>query len=302
MRAAIRNGNSGEEPLTEAELSELVALLDWQRVMGADEALSETAIDRFELSAREERTHAPGLPQRALEPPRVLHPASPDVGLASAAIKTHRRPGENPIAQAMAEAERRAHAATTLAALADAYAAFDGCPLKFGANRFVFADGNPSAHVMIVGEAPGAEEDRLGRPFVGPAGQLLDKMFEAIDLSRTADDPAKALYITNTVAWRPPGNRQPTEEEIAVCRPFLLRHIALVKPRVLVALGNAALAALLGKQGITRLRGQLHQTAFGPVLASFHPSALLRRPEWKREAWADLLTLKAFLQDLERSP
>lgn len=262
-------------------------LLVWQVECGVTDALDEAPVDRFALSAAEAAAAASG--------PAASRPAGPERTAPAAASPP---PPAGPARDWAAEAARAAAAAPTLAALAEAYAAFDGCDLKPGARRFVFADGNPAARVLILGEGPGAEEDRAGLPFVGPAGQMLDRMFAAIGLRRDHPDPARALYITNTVPWRPPGNRQPTDDEIALLRPFVLRHIELAAPALVVAMGNAACQALLGRQGITRLRGAVHDGPFGPVLPMFHPSALLRRPEWKREAWADLLTLQARLREL----
>jgi uracil-DNA glycosylase len=158
----------------------------------------------------------------------------------------------------------------------------------------VFADGNPEARVMFVGEAPGADEDRQGLPFVGVSGQLLDRMLASIGLDR-----ATGFYITNIVFWRPPGNRTPTTNEIAVCLPFLERHIELVAPKVLVCLGGPSAKTLLGRaEGITRLRGQWHSYASprmaAPIdaMAVFHPAYLLRSPAHKREAWRDLLEIR----------
>lgn len=254
-------------------------LLAWQVEMGLTEALEDAPLDRFALSAAEAAAQAPTpAPARPAAPPPAAAPA-PETDWAARAQ------------QAAAEAEN-------LSALAEAFAAFDGCDLKPGARRFVFADGNPAARVMIVGEGPGQEEDRQGLPFVGPAGQMLDRMFAAIGMRRDHPDPARALYITNSVPWRPPGNRQPSDDEIALLRPFLLRHIQLADPAVLVLMGNAATQAVLGRQGITRLRGAFVQALGRPALPMFHPSALLRRPDWKREAWADLLTLQARLREL----
>jgi DNA polymerase len=177
-------------------------------------------------------------------------------------------------------------------------AAFDGCDLKRGARSFVFADGQPNARVMVIGEGPGREEDMRGLPFVGAAGQLLDRMFGAIGMRRDHPDPARALYITNTVPWRPEGNRTPTDAEIALLRPFLLRHIELADPAVLVLMGNAACQAVLETKGISRQRGQWAQALGRAALPMYHPSALLHRPELKRDAWADLLSLQARLREL----
>lgn len=188
-------------------------------------------------------------------------------------------------------------ACLTLEALQEALQAFEGCPLKQTALHTVFADGNPQASVMLVGEAPGADEDRLGRPFVGMSGQLLDKMFSRIGLSRTEN-----LYISNILPWRPPGNRQPTPSEITSCLPFIERHISLIKPKILVLVGGTACKALLrSTEGITRLRGKwvAYQNAYleTPLkaLAIYHPAYLLRSPAQKRYAWQDLLRLKEAL-------
>jgi DNA polymerase len=181
----------------------------------------------------------------------------------------------------------------TVAALAEAVAAFEGCDLKLTANRTVFADGNPEAKLMVVGEAPGADEDRLGLPFVGQAGKLLDRMLASIGLDRTT------AYITNIIYWRPPGNRNPTGAELAACLPFLERHIALVRPQVLMLAGGiSAKAVLATSEGITKLRGRwfsYEPPGMGRPVATravFHPAYLLRTPAAKREAWRDLIEVR----------
>ena len=183
----------------------------------------------------------------------------------------------------------------TLDELRTALTAFEGCELRRGAKNTVFADGNPAARVLILGEAPSREEDAEGRPLVGRPGQLLDLMFAAIGLSRTSPHPAQALYITNVMPWRPPQNRDPEPDEIAMMLPFVERHIALVNPDFIVCMGNAPCLALLGTKGILRLRGTWAQALGKPVLPMTHPDHLLRNPASKREAWADLLSLKARL-------
>jgi DNA polymerase len=151
---------------------------------------------------------------------------------------------------------------------------------------------------MIIGEAPGRDEDRQGKPFVGRAGQLLDRMFEALEMGREAPLSAQSIYITNVLPWRPPQNRDPLPEEIAMLGPFLQRHVEIVAPDVIVLMGNISCQAVLGRRGITRLRGNW-QEAFGkPVMPMFHPAYLLRQPGAKREAWADLLSLQAKLREL----
>lgn len=198
------------------------------------------------------------------------------------------------------EAVKLAQAAQSLEELKTAIAAFDGVALKNTATNLVFADGNPKAKVMLVGEAPGADEDRLGLPFVGVSGQLLDKILASIDLTRK-----ESVYISNILNWRPPGNRTPAPGEIDVSLPFIERHIQLVKPDILILCGGVAAKALLGRsEGITRLRKTWHnyipQTPElrenAPdikAIATFHPSYLLRTPAHKREAWTDMLMLKA---------
>jgi DNA polymerase len=244
------------------------ALLEWQVELGAVDAVQDTPVNRYEV------------------PAAVAKPKKVDAGTIVVEAKV----------DAVAEAERAAAGAGTLDELREAVAGFPHCELKKGARNLVFSDGVAGASVMLIGEAPGRDEDREGRPFVGRAGQLLDKMLGAIQMGR--QDAQAPVYITNVLPWRPPQNRDPKPEEIAMMRPFLLRHIALAQPKVLVIVGNWSCQALLGKRGITRLRGQWMQAADLPALPMFHPAYLLRSPEFKREAWADLLSLKAKLREL----
>lgn len=247
------------------------AALEWQLEMGVTETISETPINRFEQVAP---------PPKAGVAPGVPAPTVP----------VHAPPEVDPVA----EADAAARSAADLAGLKAAMAAYPHCELQKGARNLVFCDGVPGARVMIVGEAPGRDEDRIGKPFVGRAGQLLDRMLAAIDLGRDRDG-AQAVYITNVLPWRPPQNRDPKPDEIAMMLPFLKRHIALTKPEVLVVMGNISCQALLGKRGITRLRGQWSEAEGLPVIPMFHPAYLLRNPSAKREAWADLLDLHAHL-------
>ena len=259
------------------------ALLDWQAELGADEAIGDSPRDRYA-----EPAEAPfaGAARRPAAPAPARKPAAPAPAPAAPAI--------DPVA----EARHLAAAAHDLAALAEAEAGFEHCELKRGARNFVFADGNPAARVMILGEAPGRDEDIQGKPFVGRAGQLLDRMFAAIGLARASPDPANALYISNIMPWRPPGNRDPDPAEIAMMMPFVERHVALADPDVLVLMGNTPCAALLGKRGVLRLRGHWTQALGKPVLPMTHPAYLLRNPAAKREAWADLLSLRARLREV----
>lgn len=249
------------------------ALLEWQVELGVTDAVLAEPVDRFAHVETRQEAEAQTVVRQSVV--ATIADDGPD---------------------AVAEATRLAQGAQDLPALEDALRNFPHCELRRGARTCVFSDGNPKARLMIVGEGPGADEDRQGRPFVGKAGQLLDQMFAAIGLSRTSSDPKDSLYITNTVPWRPPANREPTPDELAMLRPFLLRHIELAAPEVLVLVGNVACAALLGKRGITKLRGHWTQAQGLPALPMTHPAYLLRSPEAKREAWADLLSLKARLQ------
>lgn len=253
-----------------------LAALRLQIEWGADEALEEAPINRMAARAAA-RTAAPALAAPLQAPAAAVTPAAP--------------------AQ---RAQDIAGAATSIEALRAAIAAFDGCALAATATNLVFADGNPQADLMLIGEGPGAEEDRVGRPFVGPSGQLLDRMFASVGLDRTQ------FLITNLIPWRPPGNRNPTDSEVLICLPFLLRHIALVRPKRLVLLGALATHAVLGaKGGITRLRGKWQNAAIPgldqpiPALPMLHPAYLLRNHGAKRDAWADLCNLRRKL-DSER--
>jgi uracil-DNA glycosylase len=282
-------------PLNTREREEALALLRWYIDMGADEAIGAAPANRLApLPTALPKPASAAAPM--IEPPRPRAvairsvAASPPPALAAS------------MADAAQSARRLAAGAESVATLAALIAGFEGCALKRTATNTVFADGNPAAPVMIIGEAPGADEDRIGRPFVGRAGQLLDRMLAAIGLDR------QSVLITNVVYWRPPGNRTPTTAEIASCLPFVLRHVSLVQPKILVLSGATAAGALLPQgQGITRLRGRWFDLAIpglaGPVptLPMFHPSFLLRTPERKREAWRDLLALRARLDELLRS-
>lgn len=263
------------------------ALLEWYLEAGADEAIGELPVDRYRAAAEAEKR----APQPRPAPPTADHTGPPMPPPVSP-------PREPPPLVARGEAARTAAevaaAATTLDALKTAFSAFNGCALKQTAMNFVFADGNPKGRLMFVGEAPGAQEDRQGLPFVGPAGQLLDKMLAAIGLER-----AKDAYITNMLPWRPPGNRQPTDAEIAACLPFTERHICLAAPEILILVGGTAAKTLLHtNQGIMRLRGRWFSyqgpgmDAPIPARALFHPAYLLRSPAQKREAWQDLIAIK----------
>jgi DNA polymerase len=270
--------------------------LRWHVEAGVDEAIGEQPVNRLDSA----RASAQG--QRARREPRREQPRAAASPVAEpAGRRTAPLPLSEP--QAPQPARRGAHAlaaaALTIEELKAAAAALEDCALKKTATNLVFADGNPEAPVMLVGEAPGAEEDLRGLPFVGKAGQLLDRMLAAIGLDR------RSAYITNIVFWRPPGNRQPTPQEIALCLPFVERHIELVAPEILVLLGGTAAKALLARNdGIMRLRGRWFEYATPglarpvPAIPTFHPAFLLRSPGQKRAAWLDLLEIRDRLRQI----
>lgn len=267
-----------------ADRNQLTALLDWYVAIGVDEAVGETPHDSFAPQAPAALRPAAGIPA----PPPRLPIVPPVTGIVRPLVSTSTE---------IAGARQLAEAAATLAELEAAVSSFDGCALRKTATHTVFADGVPHAPVMVIGEAPGADEDRLGKPFVGRSGQLLDRMLAAIGLSRESN-----VYITNILFWRPPGNRKPTEAEIAVCLPFVWRHIALGAPKVVLLSGGTATSAMLGRaEGITKLRGKWFDLAVPgqdrPIsaLTTYHPSFLLRTPVRKNETWRDLLELQSKL-------
>ena len=261
-----------------------LATLNWLIEAGADEAIGDIPQDRT-AAPPPATTPAPAA-IAAPVPSKPVPPTTPqtDGGLIS-------NDG------AVASARALASAAQTLDELRAALTAFDGCPLKQTAMNLVFADGNPQAKVMVIGEGPGANEDRQGLPFVGVSGQLLDRMLACIGLDRTT------TYITNVLFWRPPGNRAPTPGEIAACLPFVERHIELIDPDYLLLAGGISAKTLLGRnEGILKQRGRwAHYQHVGlsrpiPAMPSLHPAYLLRQPAQKRLAWRDLLALKAAIR------
>ena len=260
--------------MTSPARTALIHALQWHIDAGADEALADAPVDATAMPAL-----GALIPDAPLsEKPAAAAPATSPGGAASAIL----------------EAQKIAAAAASLDELRAALAAFDGLAIKKTATQMVFSDGNPAAPVMLVGEAPGADEDRLGRPFVGISGQLLDRMLAAIGLDRASN-----AYITNVINWRPPGNRAPSDSEIALSMPFVERHIELVNPAILVFVGGVSTKALMNTaQGITRLRGRwtdyqtAHMASPVPAMPLFHPAYLLRSPAQKALAWADLLAIR----------
>jgi DNA polymerase len=249
-----------------------IAALEWLVEMGADEVVLEASVDRFQSSLKPApKPAAPPMPPQARPAPA--------------------RPVQKDDAPALAAA------CQSLDDIIATLSRFDACPLKKTATNLVFCDGNPLADVMLIGEAPGTEEDIQGKPFVGRSGQLLDRMLKAIGLDRHAEEPAKAVFLSNVIFWRPPGNRKPTEQETQMCIPFIRRAIEIKQPKVIFCVGATSTHILTKRtDGILKLRGQWFDYDAGarkiPMLASLHPAYLLRQPAQKRLSWRDLLSLR----------
>ncbi|MEQ9225709.1 MAG: uracil-DNA glycosylase [Parvibaculum sp.] len=274
---------------------EAAALLAFYVEAGVADVFCDEPVNRYAL-ADERVSAAPSVPREdaprgtRADPRGETAPVAPPIRAAA--------PSAIPLEDAQAAESAREVAARcgTLDELRGALATFEGCPLRYTAKNLVFSDGNPKARVMLVGEAPGRDEDLQGLPFVGRSGQLLDRMLAAIGLDRTS------VYIANTLPWRPPGNRTPTPAEHAICMPFIERHIELAKPEVLVLLGGVSAKQLLRTDtGIMRLRGRWTTARIGerdiPALPTLHPAYLLRQPAQKQLAWRDLMALRQYLDE-----
>ena len=285
-----------------SDVSHIMEALRWHLDIGCDEAIGDAPADWTAFTVRSAARAGGRTPPAQVPPPPARR--SPET-VPAAPRRAEPFFGEGAGAPGMAasqplgaseagiSARARARDARNLEELEAAVRAFDGCPLKATAMNTVFADGNPKARIMLVGEAPGEDEDRQGKPFVGASGRLLDRMLAQVGLDRDS------VYITNILPWRPPGNRSPTPAEIASCLPFMERHVELVAPAVLVPLGGTAAKTLLNRaEGITRLRGRWFDyvspglNGVVPVIPMLHPAYLLRNPIAKRDAWRDLLLLK----------
>ncbi|SFG54182.1 uracil-DNA glycosylase [Methylobacterium gossipiicola] len=272
---------------------DLIATLDFHVAAGVDLMLDEEPHDRFaEVDAppRPAARVAEPAPEPIAPPRRELPPR----GEAPSPARTFGQSAAARPEAAAGDARARAKDVTSLEDLEKLLAGFDGCPLKFTAKNLVFADGNPASKLMFIGEAPGADEDRVGKPFMGRSGKLLDRMMAAIGLDRTS------AYIANVVPWRPPGNRNPTPQEVTICKPFIERQIELADPDIIVCVGGLSTQAITGtKDGILKTRGRFYPYRVGDreirVLATLHPAYLLRQPLQKRLAWRDFRTLRAAL-------
>lgn len=277
-------------------LADLRALLAFYAEAGVDTVLDEAPVNRFTAEAADPRpaqkpAGAPSVTLHQAAPSRARSAPSPPPASAHSGGSAPPRPDA-----AIMAAREAAARATSLDDLRAMLERFEGCALRFTAKQLVFADGNPKARVMLVGEAPGRDEDLAGRPFVGRSGQLLDRMLAAIGLDRNS------VYIANIVPWRPPGNRTPTPQESQICLPFIKRQIELADPDILVCLGGPSAAALLGMtDGIRKFRGRWRTYHTGAreirAIATFHPAYLLRSPLEKRFAWRDFQAIRAALAE-----
>ena len=261
---------------SKSEMTDALELLKWQLELGVDENVGNIPLDRFSDHSQADEVK--------IETPISTQQKMPN------------------ISSAIIEAKSLAKQSKTLEQLKDSLANYEFCDLKKGSRNLVFSSGDPDAEVMIIGEAPGREEDIQGVPFVGRAGRLLDKMFRQIGLTRNKDqlndNLIKTAYICNVIPWRPPHNRDPNKDEIEMMLPFLKRHISLIQPKIIVAMGNISCRALIGQAGITKLRGNWLDFDKTPLMPMCHPAYLLRNNAAKKDAWSDLLKIKKKLESI----
>lgn len=264
------------------------AALQWYVDNGLDEVLADQPVDHT------------AMPERPAAEEQIVS-AAKAAPMGMAAVTTELSGSH----EAAAQSRKIAESCSTLAELKQAIEDFEGLSVKKTATQIVFADGNSESKIMLIGEAPGADEDKQGKPFVGVSGQLLDKILACINLARAPEEKRQGVYISNILNWRPPGNRTPTETEIQIALPFIEKHIALVQPKVLILCGAVSGKGLLRtNESISKMRGRFHDYKIMgteeiiPAMATYHPSYLLRTPSQKRAAWADMLMLQAKLEEM----
>lgn len=276
-----------ESPEINIDTYTAAALLAWQMEMGADEAILDAPLNRYDLPEAAPHARAPRPVQTDVSAPKERAPIP----------QIQRAPeGPDPVEAAKTAASK----AGSLADLRGILEGFDHCEPKKGARNFIFGEGNPASRVLVLMDAPHREEDVSGRLMMGPQGPLpegvlFDKMFQAIGMSRTHEDPARGLYLAPILPWRAPGDREITAQEVAAMQPFLARHIEFIDPEIILLIGNAPCAAALGQPGVTRLRGQWKQAFGKPARALISPRVLMAQPALKRDAWNDLLEIRAHL-------
>ncbi len=272
--------------LEEIENKDILSHLQWYVDTGVDETIDHETLDWFTL------------PQQVVQKTSILENSAVLRKAVSAKISTPKTLAMRTVNQIAEKADLIARSCNNLESLNEAIKNFEGSQLKSMATHTVFSDGNMDRGIMIIGDAPGVAEDRMGKPFVGENGQLLDKMFKAIGLNRDDD-----FYVTNILPWRPPGNRSPTPDEITICMPFIKRHIDLIAPKIIILLGGICAGSLLNTDvGITRLRGKwANYNNDGiqiPVRPLLHPAYLIKQPKTKKDTWHDLLEIKNRIKEL----
>lgn len=269
----------------------LKATLQWYLDNGVDEILGDEPIDHTQMPVIEPvltSQQQQSAVKPSLTPPPMSQQSPADLMGA---------------AEAMKKAQELAQGCSSTEELKAAIADFDGLSIKKTAMNMVFCDGNPKAPIMLVGESPGGDEDRKGKPFVGVSGQLLDRILASIGLNRQEEDPLKSAYISNILNWRPPGNRTPSQSEIDISLPFIKRHIELIEPKILILLGGVAGKAILDRsESISRLRGSFHDLNGVQTIATYHPEYLLRTPAQKRAVWQDVLMINAKREEIDILP
>jgi len=268
----------------------LKAILQYQIDLGVDEAITANTFNRF----KETKLQGQKKPERILSPKPIQSKQRNN-----SLLREQKSSSVDNIAnEAKLVAEKLVSEVQTLDDLKNSIEAFNGCDYRETATNLVFADGNPKAKIMLIGEAPGQDEDKQGLPFVGRSGKLLDKIFSEAGLSRKSKDSSKAIYITNAVNWRPPGNKKPPPEVIDMFRPFIHKHIEMVNPKILVLSGNSSCNAIINQVGITGLRGKWIKGERYFIMPIVHPAFLLRDPKYKRDTWNDILQIKQKLREL----
>lgn len=283
------------DELSRDQAQALIGALQWQQEAGVAESFGESPFNRYEEKPPVKFAHGKSAPALAPAPaPAQTTPAAQETNIRAVAT-----PPSLPEVAAPEVATLMAQKCKTLEELKDAMVTFDHCTPKRGARNFIFAQGAPCARIMVISDAPDKQDDIAAAPFSGENGALLDAMFKAIGFSRGGETRETALYLTQLLPWHPPQGREPTQDEVAMMRPFLAAHIRLVAPDILVVMGRGANLAVLGRAGAHKEGGAVHQAFDCAVVATLHPRDLLRDPLQKRQSWQDLLRIKAYLESVD---
>ena len=266
----------------------LLSALEWHIDNDAQELWVDEPVDR---------TAIPVINKEKLPTP-VTAPQKPQIQNDKAAIELNPEPVMG-AAQAIIEAQKIVSECDSLEKLQEVISTFEGLSIKNTATNLVFSDGNPKSNIMVIGDAPNADNDSAGKAFQGITGQLLDKIFACIDLGRAQDNIEKSIYLTNLLNWRPPGNRTPTQAEIDISLPFLQKHIELIKPKIIICFGATSAKTLMSKtESISKLRGKFYEYNNIPLIVTYHPTYLIQTPAQKRATWSDILMLQTKIGEL----